>query len=361
MATPTKHNTLLLFVLLIAAAVNTTLADDCGYITTGACYDKDKSTNLKIIAIFAILVSSMIGVGSPLLTRTITFLQPDREPFVLIKSFASGVVLATGFMHVLPDSWNDLTSECLSERPWRVFPVTTFIAMVSAVGTMVMDTVATAYYRKRGEGVSEVVKLSSVVHNHGSHGTLGDAHVHDDDGEVETGGGGRGGGGGSVETDRARLLRHRIVAQVLELGIVVHSVVIGLSMGVSNNPCTIRPLIAAMCFHQLFEGMGLGGCILQAEYGLKTKAIMVGVFSLTTPFGIALGLGLMKVYNQNSTTALIVVGVLNAVSSGLLIYMALVDLLAAEFTGPKLQNSIRLQLWAYVTCLFGLWRHVCHG
>lgn len=51
--------------------------------------------------------------------------------------------------------------------------------------------------------------------------------------------------------------------QVLELGIVVHSVVIGLSMGASENPCTIKPLIAALCFHQLFEGMGMGGCILQ--------------------------------------------------------------------------------------------------
>lgn len=47
------------------------------------------------------------------------------------------------------------------------------------------------------------------------------------------------------------------------MGIIVHSVVIGLSLGASENPCTIRPLVAALCFHQLFEGMGLGGCILQ--------------------------------------------------------------------------------------------------
>ena len=50
------------------------------------------------------------------------------------------------------------------------------------------------------------------------------------------------------------------------MGIVVHSVVIGLSVGASENPCTIRPLVAALCFHQLFEGMGLGGCILQVIY-----------------------------------------------------------------------------------------------
>lgn len=50
---------------------------------------------------------------------------------------------------------------------------------------------------------------------------------------------------------------------MLEAGIVVHSVVIGLGMGASMNPRTIRPLIAALCFHQMFEGMGLGGSILQ--------------------------------------------------------------------------------------------------
>ncbi|KAB5538283.1 hypothetical protein DKX38_015816 [Salix brachista] len=141
--------------------------------------------------------------------------------------------------------------------------------------------------------------------------------------------------------------------QVLEIGIVVHSVVIGVSMGASTNQCTIRPLIAALCFHQLFEGMGLGGCILQAEYGMKTKAILVLFFSTTTPFGIVLGIGLSNVYSDRSPTALIVVGLLNASSAGLLNYMALVDLLAADFMGPKLQGSMRLQAWSYIAVLLG--------
>lgn len=51
----------------------------------------------------------------------------------------------------------------------------------------------------------------------------------------------------------------------MELGIIVHSVVIGLSLGATNDTCTIKGLIAALCFHQMFEGMGLGGCILQVN------------------------------------------------------------------------------------------------
>lgn len=50
---------------------------------------------------------------------------------------------------------------------------------------------------------------------------------------------------------------------MLELGIVVHSVIIGISLGASEDPKTIRPLIAALTFHQFFEGMGLGGSISQ--------------------------------------------------------------------------------------------------
>lgn len=67
--------------------------------------------------------------------------------------------------------------------------------------------------------------------------------------------------------------------QVLELGIIVHSVVIGLGLGASNNTCTIKGLVAALCFHQMFEGMGLGGCILQAKsfitsFFIPTKTII---------------------------------------------------------------------------------------
>ncbi|KAL8130011.1 hypothetical protein V2J09_019166 [Rumex salicifolius] len=342
----TKHSHLISSIILILILLSYTFpadarseeqASNCAAAASGGCYDKAESQKLKIIAIFTILVASIIGISLPLVSKSIKAFNPEGDIFVIVKALASGVILSTGFMHVLPDSWADLNSECMPEKPWKEFPFTTFIAMTSAVCTMVMDTVATAYFKKGGGG-----KLShSAVHGHGGHASTMELEM-----------GGR--SSQEVEEKDTQLLRYRIVAQVLELGIVVHSVVIGLSMGVSNNPCTIRPLVAAMCFHQLFEGMGLGGCILQAEYKLKTKAIMVLFFSTTTPFGIALGMGLLSVYDENSPSALIVVGVLNAISAGLLIYMALVDLLAADFMGPKLQASIKLQMKAYAAVFLGM-------
>ena len=83
------------------------------------------------------------------------------------------------------------------------------------------------------------------------------------------------------------------------------------------------------------------------------KVTMVFFFSITTPSGIALGIVLSKAYKENSPSALITVGLLNASSAGLLIYMALVDLLASDFMGPKLQGSIKLQIKSYVAVLVG--------
>lgn len=140
----------LLILLLLPPSVRGQDASECEAAASGGCYDKEKSLKLKIIAIFTILVASVIGIGLPLFSTAFPALHPDRTAALVVKILASGVILSTGFMHVLPDSWNNLTSPCLPDNPWRVFPFSTFITMVTTVLTMMMDTVATAYFRKKG-------------------------------------------------------------------------------------------------------------------------------------------------------------------------------------------------------------------
>ncbi|EOY01526.1 hypothetical protein SCA6_007949 [Theobroma cacao] len=341
MASVPNFHALPMFLVVTMILLSTTplASGQCEAESKNACQDKAESMKLKIIAIVAILLSSMIGVCSPLFSRLLPSLRPERDLFIVVKAFASGVILATGYMHVLPDAFNDLMSKCLPENPWRKFPFTTFAAMLAALVTLMVDSFAMSTYKKRCAKAS--------VADAGNGAGLENGNV-----QIEIFGQGQ---GHAVEkNDKAsQLLRCRVIAQVLELGIIVHSVVIGLAMGASENHCTIRSLIAALCFHQMFEGMGLGGCILQAEYELKMKATMAFFFSATTPFGIVLGIGLSSVYSETSPTELIVVGLLNASSAGLLNYMALVDLLAADFMGPRLQTNMKLQVWSYMAVLLG--------
>ncbi|KAH0986248.1 hypothetical protein GBA52_013425 [Prunus armeniaca] len=80
---------------------------------------------------------------------------------------------------------------------------------------------------------------------------------------------------------------------------------------------------------------------------------MATFFSLTTPVGIAIGIGISTGYNGNCPTALIVEWIFNAAAAGILIYMALVDLLAADFMNPRMQSSMRIQSGAYISLLLG--------
>ncbi|WMV15388.1 hypothetical protein MTR67_008773 [Solanum verrucosum] len=357
-----KYIAIFFILISILAPRVLSVVEDCGAEEDNSCVNKSKALPLKIIAIVSILITSMIGVCLPLVTRSIPALSPERSLFVIVKAFAAGIILATGFMHVLPDSFDMLSSSCLKEHPWHKFPFTGFVAMLSAIVTMAIDSIATSLYSKKHngsgvvnpEGDQEMAVAGNHVHSHHHHGSL----------STKDG------------LDGKKLLRYRVIAMVLELGIIVHSIVIGLSLGASSNTCTIKGLVAALCFHQMFEGMGLGGCILQAssysvhfvkkfkwkgeffsikvaEYKFMKKAIMAFFFAVTTPFGIALGIALSTTYEENSPRALITVGLLNASSAGLLIYMALVDLLAADFMGDKLQGSVKLQIKSYMAVLLG--------
>ncbi|CAN7056036.1 hypothetical protein Bca4012_092995 [Brassica carinata] len=304
------------------------------------CTDKNKAFNLKLVAVFTILITSLIGVCLPLFARSVSAFQPERSLFLIVKSFASGIILATGFIHVLPDSFEMLSSHCLNDNPWHKFPFTGFVALISAVFTLMVDSITTSLISKSGkrDPSADVASAGSPDEEMGHVSHYGHGLHHSNGKELGS---------------NLQLLRYRVIAIVLELGIVVHSIVIGLSVGATNNTCTIKGLIAALCFHQMFEGMGLGGCILQAEYGWAKKAVMAFFFSVTTPFGVVLGMALSKTYKENGPDSLITVGLLNASSSGLLIYMALVDLLAADFMGQKMQRSIKLQLKSYAAVLLG--------
>ncbi|MFS8022818.1 putative zinc/iron permease [Helianthus anomalus] len=76
-------------------------------------------------------------------------------------------------------------------------------------------------------------------------------------------------------------------------------------------------------------------------------------FALTTPSGIVVGILVSITYDANSSKALIVQGVLDAAAAGILIYMALVDLLSPDFKNPRMQNNKFLLLASNISLILG--------
>ncbi|KAI3755984.1 hypothetical protein L1987_55795 [Smallanthus sonchifolius] len=344
-----SNKTSINLLLLLLALLPTMVTPQCKVEdNTYSHNSKNEPLKYKIAAILTILLTGGIGVTIPQLGKKVEALNPDNDIFFMIKAFAAGVILGTGFIHILPDAFQHLTSPCLPHNPWGKFPFAGFVAMSCAIGALMLDTFATSFYTKmhfnkqKAKQVMDVESTSDdVVDDHAGHVHV---HAHATDGHAH---------GSVISSHEYQLIRHRIISQVLELGIIVHSVIIGLSLGASQHISTIKSLLAALSFHQFFEGMGLGGCISQAKYKSLATAIMAIFFSLTTPIGIAVGMGISRIYREDSTTSLIVEGILNSGSAGILVYMALVDLLAADFMNPRMQSNLRLQLGANVSLLLG--------
>lgn len=351
------------------------------------CRDDSVALTLKLVALASILIAGVVGIAIPLVGKKRSFLRTDGNLFVAAKAFAAGVILATGFVHMLPDATTALSDPCLPTSPWSKFPFSGFIAMMASLATLVVDFVGTQYYEKKQEknraGQIGVIESSDSVpeivpewngkvfgeeegggmhivgmHAHAAHHRHSHPHGQEAcEGNVReqqhshshSHGHSHGFGDDDVEGG----VRHVVVSQVLELGIVSHSVIIGLSLGVSQSPCTIRPLIAALSFHQFFEGFALGGCISQAQFKTLSTSIMACFFAMTTPAGIGIGIGISKFYNSDSPRALVIEGIFDSVSAGILIYMALVDLIAADFLSKRMSCNVRLQVVSYFALFLG--------
>lgn len=157
-------------------------------------------------------------------------------------------------------------------------------------------------------------------------------------------------------------------SQVLQLGIMIHSLVIGFTLALASG-ADFESLVTAILFHQVFEGLSLGIRIaalppptdpLQPNILCWLRPVLALLFALTTPAGILSGLyvfggGHMDTGDAQGAGTKIAEGVLCAISAGMLIYAACVEMLAADIVlDPTLwRASKRRQVLALVSVALG--------
>lgn len=237
-----------------------------------SCRDGKAAAHLKLISIFAIFFTSVIGITLPVVLARLFQGKPAYDKATLIiKCFAAGVILSTSLVHVLPDAFDALADcQVASHHPWKDFPFSGLITLIGVLMALLVDLTASSHVEGlshghghgHGHGDGQTTKITTGYSRIGvGEEMAGKKPV---ESVVELGIAGM--GAEAVQTEEMVKLKQKLVSQVLEIGIIFHSVIIGVTMGMSQNKCTIRPLVAALSFHQIFEGMGLGGCIAQVLF-----------------------------------------------------------------------------------------------
>ncbi|WWC88905.1 uncharacterized protein L201_003820 [Kwoniella dendrophila CBS 6074] len=330
---------------------------------------EDYNLGLHVASVFVLLIASGIGAFLPVLmgdygNNNVFF----KRIFFILKYFGTGIIIALAFCHLLQDSFETFSNECIGELGYE--PTAPAIAMGSMLVIWLVDYFGARWAARRN--LPSVPALPNATIKASTSGSVSNSSspTNDDNkpmfqdlccesGLCKP----------IADLDPASKRAHWDV-QLLEGGIVFHSVMIGVALGAQSDGFEVT--FAALVFHQLFEGLGLGARIgalvwpkLEGTSNIAWKKwFMCMAYTVITSIGIAIGIGVHQSFNENGRAELLAIGVLNSISAGILLYSGLCQLLYAEWVVGDMRDTsnakvatalISLFLGLFAMALIGKW------
>ncbi|KAJ6262406.1 Zinc-regulated transporter [Drechslerella dactyloides] len=327
--------------------VNLTTADPaqivCYLAESGIEYDG--RMGLRIAALFVILVTSSVCTVFPVIARRSPRLKIPTAIYLFARYFGAGVIVATAFIHLLAPAYDAIgPATCVGMTGgWATYNWPPALALVSVMVIFLVDVVAERYAEIRFGG--DVPAGAAAEGGRSEAAVAGEAtssRVTSMAGFAYQPKEARGAAGGKEATeegfsdgdsvyDRREFYSQFSAFLILEFGVIFHSIIIGLALGVAGEE--FNTLFPVLVFHQSFEGLGIGARMSALPFKPQSKLpyLLCAAYGLSTPIAIAIGLGLRNTYNPGSFTANVVAGVLDSLSAGILMYTGLVELLARDF------------------------------
>lgn len=289
-------------------------------------FDGVFNLGLHIGSIFIILFASFLGVFIPIIISYFNKIKILENFLFYAQFFGSGVIMATGFVHIFPEACNTLQNSCLPK--WFSSTFTAAPGLFAMLAAMIMHLIEwlcnyivkinfEKKIKKEDEEESQKTQQQTTTINIDDDQHCGHSH--------------------SVLLLNEK--KHKISTYLLQFGISIHSIIIGIALGIEISEFV--PLLIALSFHQFFEGIGLGCILVDVDEKQYLIAIIFGLmFTFTTPIGVCIGIGI-ALSGYSPTSSLIGQGILDSFAAGILVYSALVTLLSVDFGTKKfykLQN-----------------------
>ncbi|GAO13105.1 uncharacterized protein UV8b_03493 [Ustilaginoidea virens] len=359
----------------------TPLVDIICYLN-GSNNSYDDRLGLHVSAIFVILVVSTAVTFFPVLATRSRRVRIPLPVYLFARYFGAGVIIATAFIHLLDPAYEAIgPASCVGlTGGWATYSWPPAIALTSAMLIFLLDFMAEYWVESRTglahAPVEDIITDSRAADSRAAHASHMHLHSGDQDALARADEGAASGRHGHVEELKhlsgepehvEKAFHAQITAfLVLEFGVIFHSIIIGLNLGVSGGD-DFNTLYPVLVFHQSFEGLGIGARLsvipIPARWRWLPWALCLA-YGLTTPVAVAVGLGLHHTYNGSSYAASVVSGVLDSVSAGILVYTGLVEMLARDFLFNPSRTSdkkrlalmlVSLYLGCGVMALLGRW------
>ncbi|KAJ3298211.1 hypothetical protein HDU79_000099 [Rhizoclosmatium sp. JEL0117] len=335
-----------------------------GNSTADACAQAEASAYnepFHIGGIFIVLLVSGLGIFGTLALGVRTKTPFFAKVLQIFKMFGIGIICSTAWIHLLPDAFSKFSSPCLPTN-WQDYGpnYVGVFGMFSAFAVQLIELLAVDFKRKKLARENPDLEHTVVTGNSSAflehpskeemtlEQAIPSAHSGKNDNHDHTG----------VERDS------ELGTILLEAGIIFHSLIIGITLGVTGDD-VFTSLLISVCFHQMFEGMALGVLIGNLQLSIWTKRLLCLAYPLTTPIGIGIGIAIRSFYNENDGGLILAEGIFNSLSAGILFYNTYTELMSAEVShsGPfnrftagfKAACFLSMYLGASAMAIIGIW------
>ena len=116
-----------------------------------------------------------------------------------------------------------------------------------------------------------------------------------------------------------------VAALMLLVALSVHSFLAGLSVGIVDTADEIYSTAVAIVVHKVFAGYALGSTMAAGDLSVVRCIVLATVFSLSTPTGILVGMGLSS-FDEESFA----VGIVQAMVAGTFLYVSIMEVATKE-------------------------------
>ena len=290
-----------------------------------------------VVGLLIVLVTSATGVSVAMLFST---WAATLQSF---KMFGIGVIAATAWVHLLPDAFDKFSNPCL-DAGWAKYG-TSYVGLFAMIAAFIIQLVEIMASGRVGPNKCVEVcdsvqchttiieidtpdKAGSIHHKLHNHDDRSHSHSHNiPPGSSMT----RSDTLACINTDtEAHEKGKKVSVMVLECGILIHSIVIGLSLGTTPDE-KFTPLLVAIVFHQTFEGMALGALLTTLNISKQSKILLSMLYPITTPLAMAVGIAVRETFNENTQQLILVQGIFNSLSTGILIYATYCELMSGKY------------------------------
>jgi len=305
--------------------------------------DENSPGNLavKIVSIFVFLGMAMAFGLMPYYVKKF---RTSTKFLSISNAFAGGLFLGIGLFHVLPESAEKLKDFSL---PWAFFCAYLSYALILFVEKVAFNSHSLLHGHGNSQKEARItVEPLPSLNTSGRQTKNDDAEEHlienkekeekvikeeKEEKEEEKEAKEENKQEQEIEHEHAHEHEHGhgkkagITPYILLLALGFHGFFEGMALGIQGEVRDTLFLALAIAAHKWAASLTLGISIIKAEIKLKQLIIMIGIFGLIGPVGIAFGMILKATANE------IVEGIFLAISVGTFLYIACTEVLVEEF------------------------------